>query len=160
MFKLSSLKSLLRYDSTAKTSLTRKTLLNMTLRVAGVILISTGVSYFHVISNLEVQTKKQLEKYITERGQRVSTVFKLIDSTVMILQHRFNATDKRSEIRVVRDYGSLPQVECYAGELNQVLLNLLANAIDALERHGGKLSCVSVPGEGSEFVIEIPMRQR
>jgi len=88
MFKLSSLKSLIRYDSTAKTSLTRKTLLNMTLRVAGVILISTGVSYFHVISNLEVQTKKQLEKYITERGQRVSTVFKLAEDNLTFLKQQ------------------------------------------------------------------------
>ncbi len=71
-----------------KTSLTRKTLRNMTLRVAGVVLISTGVSYFHVISNLEVQTKKQLEKYITERGQRESAIFKLAQDNLIFLQQQ------------------------------------------------------------------------
>jgi signal transduction histidine kinase len=37
------------------------------------------------------------------------------------------------EIRVIKEYGNLPKVECYAGQLNQVFMNLLTNAIDALE---------------------------
>jgi signal transduction histidine kinase len=56
-----------------------------------------------------------------------------IDSTLLILQHRLKAGLEHPEIKVIRDYGDLPLVECYAGQLNQVFMNILANAIDALE---------------------------
>ncbi|MBL1173841.1 sensor histidine kinase [Pantanalinema sp. GBBB05] len=56
-----------------------------------------------------------------------------IDSTLLILQHRLKARPERPEILVVKEYGSLPLVECYPGPLNQVFMNLLVNAIDALE---------------------------
>ncbi|AFZ06423.1 multi-sensor signal transduction multi-kinase [Oscillatoria nigro-viridis PCC 7112] len=56
-----------------------------------------------------------------------------IDSTIMILKHRLKANETRPEIKVIREYGNLPPVECYAGQLNQVFMNLLGNAIDALE---------------------------
>ena len=56
-----------------------------------------------------------------------------IDSTLMLLKTRLRAQDWRSEIEVLREYGDLPRVECYAGQLNQVFMNLLSNAIDALE---------------------------
>jgi predicted ATPase/signal transduction histidine kinase len=56
-----------------------------------------------------------------------------IDSTIMILKHRLKAKDNRPEIPVIKDYGNLPPIECYAGQLNQVFMNLFSNAIDALE---------------------------
>jgi two-component system NtrC family sensor kinase len=58
-----------------------------------------------------------------------------LDSTLMILTTRLKATDRRPEIQVVREYSDLPLVECYAGQLNQVFMNLLSNAIDALDGH-------------------------
>ncbi|MDF0553549.1 ATP-binding protein [Kamptonema sp. UHCC 0994] len=61
-----------------------------------------------------------------------------INSTLMILQHRLKAKSDRPAINVIKDYGSLPLVTCYAGQLNQVFMNLLANAIDALEEQGNK----------------------
>jgi len=157
-----------------------------------------------------------------------------IDSTLTILENRLKAKPERPEIKIIRDYGSLPLVECYAGQLNQVFMNVLANAIDALEerdagrsytaireqpsriairtramgdraiisfadngpglapeirerifdpffttkptgkgtglglsisyqivteKHGGRLCCQSEPGQGCEFIIEIPLRQ-
>lgn len=163
-----------------------------------------------------------------------------IDSTLMILKSRLKATPKRGSIEVIKDYGDLPLVECYPGQLNQVFMNILVNAIDALEesrvealadngqadnptlptpgirihteivadnwviiriadngpgitreqssklfdpffttkpigkgtglglsisyqivvdKHGGKLECVSEPNHGAEFIIEIPLRQ-
>jgi signal transduction histidine kinase len=158
-----------------------------------------------------------------------------IDSTLLILQHRLKAQPESPEIRVIRDYGDLPLVECYPGQLNQVLMNILANAIDAIEefntkrtyqeianhpnqivirtliidsqsvqiaiadsasgmseaiqqqifnpffttkpigkgtgmgmaisyqiiteKHGGKLECFSTLGEGTEFIIQIPVKQ-
>ncbi len=56
-----------------------------------------------------------------------------IDNTLMILQHRLKATDKNPAIQVIRDYGNLSNVECCAGQLNQVFMNILVNALDALE---------------------------
>ncbi|MDX2097031.1 MAG: ATP-binding protein [Leptolyngbyaceae cyanobacterium bins.59] len=56
-----------------------------------------------------------------------------IDSTVMILQNRLKARGDRPAIQVVKAYGAIPSIECYAGQLNQVFMNLISNAIDALE---------------------------
>ncbi|MEH1951512.1 MAG: AAA family ATPase [Nostoc sp.] len=155
-----------------------------------------------------------------------------IDSTLMILQHRLKENNNRAEIEVFKEYAQLPDILCYAGQLNQVFMNILSNAIDALEdynngedsprknpqirirtelgevntlkiriadngygmtaqvmqkifdpffttkavgsgtglglsisyqvvvdKHKGQLSCESTLGEGTEFVIEIPMQQ-
>ena len=155
-----------------------------------------------------------------------------IDSTLLILQHRLKARPERPEIQVMKKYGDLPLVECYAGQLNQVFMNIISNAIDALEenniklanqvnsritiststlhnewvlisiadngtgipqhiqqqifnpffttkpvgkgtgmgmsisyqiiteKHGGKLECHSTPGEGTEFIIQIPIKPK
>ncbi|MEG4167602.1 MULTISPECIES: PAS domain S-box protein [unclassified Microcoleus] len=156
-----------------------------------------------------------------------------IESTLLILQNRLKHKADHQTINVIKEYGNLPLVECYPGQLNQVFMNLLSNALDALEmemkksdrtaknlairirtqvtdnnsvaiwiadsgpgmsedvkkrlfdpffttkpigkgtglglaishsiiveKHGGKLSCISVLGEGSEFAIEIPLRQK
>ncbi|MBD2361115.1 PAS domain S-box protein [Anabaena minutissima FACHB-250] len=150
-----------------------------------------------------------------------------IDSTLMILHNRLKVKPEHPEILVIKEYGKLPLVECYPGQLNQVFMNIISNAIDALEgsfvgeqgqiyirtevmsnnwisisiadngmginaeivsklfdpffttknvgkgtglglsisyqivvdRHRGKLSCHSEPGQGAEFVIEIPINQ-
>ena len=56
-----------------------------------------------------------------------------LDSTLLILKHRLKSNDFRPEINVVRNYGELPVIDCFAGQLNQVFMNILANAIDALD---------------------------
>ncbi|MEH2265587.1 trifunctional serine/threonine-protein kinase/ATP-binding protein/sensor histidine kinase [Nostoc sp.] len=56
-----------------------------------------------------------------------------IESTILILKHRLKANEQRPAIEVVTNYGDLPQVECFPGQLNQVFMNLIANAIDALD---------------------------
>jgi PAS domain S-box-containing protein len=56
-----------------------------------------------------------------------------IESTLMILQNRLKAKPGHPAISVIQDYGDLPFVECYPGQLNQVFMNLLTNAIDAVE---------------------------
>ena len=68
-----------------------------------------------------------------EEGYKCVDIHEGIDSTLMILQSRLKVTPNRPEIWVEKIYGDLPQVECYAGQLNQVFMNLLTNAIDALE---------------------------
>ncbi|MEB3828922.1 GAF domain-containing sensor histidine kinase [Phormidium sp. CCY1219] len=164
-----------------------------------------------------------------------------IDSTLLILHHRLKSKSDRPEIHVVKEYGELPSVDCYAGQLNQVFMNILSNAIDALEqrdkdrsekerrespsqitirtaiasdramgekraiirisdngpgiperlrsrifepffttkdigkgtgmglsisyqivveKHGGQFDCISQPGQGTEFAIEIPVSRR
>ncbi|NEO85546.1 MAG: hybrid sensor histidine kinase/response regulator [Spirulina sp. SIO3F2] len=55
-----------------------------------------------------------------------------IDSTLLILKHRLKANEKRPEIELTKDYGKLPQVDCYPGQINQVFMNILANSIDAI----------------------------
>lgn len=164
-----------------------------------------------------------------------------IDSTLLILQHRLKKDALGNAIEVVKEYGQLPKVNCYASGLNQVFMNILSNAIDAVElrvgleeitaslenplsprferkilirtevcdknwvrisianngagmteevrsrvfdpffttkavgkgtglglsisyqivveKHGGKLMCISAPGQGAEFVIEIPVHR-
>ncbi|MGB3266862.1 MAG: PAS domain S-box protein [Microcoleus sp.] len=155
-----------------------------------------------------------------------------IESTLLILQNRLKNKPDRPPINLIKEYGNLPLVECYPGQLNQVFMNLLTNAIDAVEmeidkfdragknltitirtevtdnncvamritdsgsgmsedvqqrlfdpffttkpvgkgtglglaishsivveKHGGQLYCNSVIGEGTEFAIEIPLRQ-
>ncbi|MEL6320561.1 MAG: ATP-binding protein, partial [Cyanobacteria bacterium J06626_14] len=157
-----------------------------------------------------------------------------IDSTLMILHHRLKETRERSGVQILRNYAELPLIECYASQLNQVFMNILANAIDALEdmaqqasqpqkevfkeilistslkkesqiiikisdnglgipedvrlkifnpffttkpvgkgtgiglsishqiiveEHGGMIECFSTPDQGTEFVIQLPIRQ-
>lgn len=56
-----------------------------------------------------------------------------IDSSLMILHHRLKARPEYPAIDVIKNYGPLPEVECHAGQINQVFMNILSNAIDALE---------------------------
>ncbi len=155
-----------------------------------------------------------------------------IESTLLILHHRLKANSDRPAIEVIKEYGEFPLVECYPSQLNQVFMNLIGNAIDALEevqtekgfranflpiirirtevlcpnqvtvsitdngsgiteeakgqlfdpffttkpmgkgtglglsisyqivveKHKGSLRCESTPGEGTEFLIEIPLQ--
>ncbi|BAY87230.1 multi-sensor signal transduction multi-kinase [Calothrix parasitica NIES-267] len=147
-----------------------------------------------------------------------------IDSTLLVLQHKLTFNTKHQEIEVIKQYSQLPKVNCYASELNQVFMNIISNAVDALrekhekkpkiiistsikdgknvlisikdngiginksiinnifnpffttkpvgsgtglglstsysiivDKHRGNLSCNSTDGEGTEFIIELPL---
>ncbi|MDF0552095.1 ATP-binding sensor histidine kinase [Kamptonema sp. UHCC 0994] len=157
-----------------------------------------------------------------------------IDSTLLLLQNQLKAKPEHPGIEIIKEYGKLPSVECYPGFLNQVFMNILGNAIDAIEesflvsstvavnkkgkicirtsivngnnveiciadngvgmteevcrrvfdpffttkpvgsgtglglaisyqivveKHQGRLTCISAPEKGAEFVIEIPIKQ-
>ncbi|MBW4494536.1 MAG: response regulator [Oscillatoria princeps RMCB-10] len=180
---------------------------------------------------------------LNESELKPVNIHECIDSTLLFLQHRFKKDGRLAEVEVIKEYGDVPEVTCYAGELNQAFMHILTNAIDALEesmgcgesevggdgsprdssrfvpwirirtevssfdcvririvdngpgmtedvlnrifdpffttkpvgsgtglglsisyqivvkKHGGRLVCVSSPGRGSEFAIEIPIRQ-
>lgn len=76
-----------------------------------------------------------------------------IDSTLMILQHRLKARPERPTIEVVKDYDVLPLVECYAGQLNQVFMNILTNAIDALEDSNVNRTFQSLQAQPNKITI-------
>ena len=146
-----------------------------------------------------------------------------LESTLVILGHRLKALGIRPEITVDKQYGQLPEIECFPSAINQVFMNILANAMDALEgvanpnivittrlldedwvqvditdngpglteiikqrlfeplfttkpmgkgtglglsisrqiiedKHHGRITCISAPGEGCKFVIDLPMK--
>ncbi|MBN4002231.1 ATP-binding protein [Nostoc sp. LPT] len=76
-----------------------------------------------------------------------------IDSTLMILQHRLKGKPEQAEIEVIKDYDNVPPVECYAGQLNQVFMNILVNAIDALEENNIKRTYQEIENNPSQIKI-------
>ena len=84
-----------------------------------------------------VQIVQSLRNFsrLDESEMKPVNIHEGIDSTLLILQSRLKATDDRPPIEIVKNYSNLPLVECYAGQLNQVFMNILANAIDALESY-------------------------
>ncbi len=79
-----------------------------------------------------------------------------LDSTLLILQHRLKLNDRCPDIEIVKDYREIPLVKCYPGQLNQVFMNILANAIDALEELSlAKASLVDASNQPTEFTPKI-----
>ncbi len=70
---------------------------------------------------------------LDEKECKVIDIHEGIESSLVILQHRLHSQEKGREIQVIKNYGELPKVECYPAQLNQVFMNLLLNAIDAVE---------------------------
>ncbi|MEH1945921.1 MAG: ATP-binding protein [Nostoc sp.] len=82
-----------------------------------------------------------------------------LDNTLMILNHRLTATPNQPEIQIVKKYGDLPLVECYAGQLNQVFMNVLVNAIDAIEeslvKNEGQIRIQTELTDEKQVIIQI-----
>jgi len=77
-----------------------------------------------------------------------------IDSTLMILKHRLKGNDDRPAIEIIKKYGKLPDIECYPGQLNQVFMNLLSNAIDAVEEKNVGRSFDQISADPNCITIE------
>lgn len=165
-----------------------------------------------------------------EKEYKTVDIHEGIDNSLVILQHRLRKTQNGDGIEIIKNYSQLPKISCYASQLNQVFVNLIANAIDALEnqpsprriaittkegvfesrshpipsvviqiadngcgmsdavrdrifdpffstkpvgsgtglglaighniivqKHGGQISCISTPGKGTEFIVQIPV---
>lgn len=76
-----------------------------------------------------------------------------IESTLMILKHRLKASPDQPEIQVVTDYGDLPLVRCHGGALNQVFMNLISNAIDALQDMNVHRTYQEIQAQPSQITI-------
>ncbi|MBY5284095.1 hybrid sensor histidine kinase/response regulator [Aphanizomenon flos-aquae CCAP 1446/1C] len=77
-----------------------------------------------------------------------------IDSTVLILRHRLKANEHRPAIEVVTDYGQIPEIVCFPGQINQVFMNILANAIDALEESNSGCSFAEIQARPNRINID------
>ncbi len=90
---------------------------------------------------------------LDEAEMKAVDIHEGIDSTLVILGNRLKAAANRPEVQIIRDYDHLPKVECYAGQLNQVFMNILANALDALEEASAQRSFDSLLANPNQVTI-------
>lgn len=90
--------------------------------------IQTGSEQlYHISHSLRIFTRSDMDQPIP------FDLHEGLESTLLLLKHRLKANEHRPEIEVIKQYDNLSPVACYAGRINQVFMNILANAIDALE---------------------------
>ncbi|WP_330911073.1 sensor histidine kinase [Nostoc sp. UHCC 0870] len=77
-----------------------------------------------------------------------------INSTLFILKHRLKANQNRPEIQVIKKFGDIPVIDCFPGQLNQVFMNICANAIDALEESNHGLSFATIEEKPNIIIIQ------
>lgn len=82
-----------------------------------------------------------------------------IDSTLLILKHRLKANQQRPAIEILKEYGQLPEVMCYPGQLNQVFMNLIANAIDAFDEFNARRDYNEIKTNPNLIVISTQVNQ-
>ncbi|MDZ8186735.1 MAG: GAF domain-containing protein [Nostoc sp. ChiSLP02] len=90
---------------------------------------------------------------LDEAEFKTANIHEGIDSTLMILQNRLKPSSDSPTIHVIKDYDALPLIECYPGQLNQVFMNLLSNAIDALEERNAQATAEAMATNPSEIRI-------
>jgi signal transduction histidine kinase len=83
-----------------------------------------------------------------------------IDSTILILKHRLKANEQRPKIEVITNYGNLPEVECFPGQLNQVFMNILANAIDALDESNTDRGFKEIKANPNQIMITTSLKNK
>ncbi|WP_038017135.1 GAF domain-containing protein [Synechococcus sp. PCC 7335] len=96
---------------------------------------------------------------LDESAPKTVDIHEGIDSTLMILQNRLKPSPSQPGIHIIKNYDSLPKVECFPGQLNQVFMNLLANAIDALEERNQDRSEDSLEEDPSRIEITTSVHQ-
>ncbi|MBE9183270.1 response regulator [Microcoleus sp. LEGE 07076] len=97
--------------------------------------------FSHLLDSMEVGTERikdislSLRNFARSDGDIASAIelHQTVDSTLLLLKHRLKDQGCRPAIEVIQNYGELPLIKCYPGPMNQVFMNLLANAIDAVE---------------------------
>jgi GAF domain-containing protein len=101
----------------------------------------------------EIVTSLRNFSRLDEAEFKAANIHEGIDSTLMILQHRLKPSTDSHTIHVSKDYNNLPLIECYPGQLNQVFMNLLSNAIDALEERNAKTTTEVIAAHPSKIKI-------
>ncbi|MBW4673895.1 MAG: HAMP domain-containing protein [Desmonostoc geniculatum HA4340-LM1] len=91
--------------------------------------------------------------HLDEADMKEVDIHEGIDSTLLILQNRFKAKPEHAKIEIIKEYGELPLVECYAGQLNQVFMNVINNAIDALDMCNAQRSKQEIESNPSQIII-------
>ncbi|MEA5576746.1 ATP-binding protein [Anabaena sp. UHCC 0451] len=115
-----------------------------------------------IISSLEVGTKRIREIVLSLRNfsrldeaeMKEVNIHEGIDNTLLILQYRIKGKPHEAEIEVIKDYGDLPLIECYPGQLNQVFMNIISNAIDALEENKKNDNYPELTNSNKEILIQ------
>lgn len=90
---------------------------------------------------------------LDESDKKSVDIHEGIDSTLLILKNRLKARSSNQGIQVIKKYGKLPAIDCYPSQLNQVFMNILANAIDALEEYNHHRSPAELKAEPSKIEI-------
>lgn len=115
--------------------------------------IQTGSEQlYHISHSLRIFTRSDMDQPIP------FDLHEGLESTLLLLRHRLKANEHRPEIEVIRQYDHLSPVACYAGRINQVFMNILANAIDALEESNQNQSFDQI--ERSPNQIQIQTKQQ
>ncbi|MHC5861007.1 sensor histidine kinase [Nostoc sp.] len=91
--------------------------------------------------------------HLDEADMKEVDIHEGIDSTLLILQNRLKAKPEHPKIEIIKEYGELPLVECYAGQLNQVFMNVINNAIDALDMCNLQRSLQEIDSNPSKIII-------
>jgi len=97
---------------------------------------------------------------LDEAEMKAVNIHEGIDSSLLILQHRLKSKSESGTIEIVKEYGNLPEVECYAGQLNQVFMNILVNSIDALEKQYQEYSFEDRINHHSTIIIHTEVFQK
>ncbi|MBD1885907.1 ATP-binding protein [Microcoleus vaginatus] len=90
---------------------------------------------------------------VDEAEKKPVNIHEGIDSTLLILQNLTKEKPGYAAIKIVKNYGLLPKIECYAGQLNQVFMNIINNAVDAVRERDQKLSIGEIEANPSQIVI-------
>jgi signal transduction histidine kinase len=77
-----------------------------------------------------------------------------IESSLLILKHRTKANENRPALEITKDYGNIPEIQCFPGQLNQVFMNILANAIDALDEASHSYSFAELENKSLQISIK------
>jgi len=89
-----------------------------------------------------------------EQGQKTAfNIHQGIDSTLVILNHRLKANNQRPKIEVVKDYQEIPEVRCFPSQLNQVFMNILANAIEAFDEANQGKTYGEIEAKSNRIII-------
>jgi signal transduction histidine kinase len=124
--------------------------------------LSKVLSSIHVGTTRIHQLVRSLQNFSRkDQGKKEpADIHKAIDDTLLILQHRLQARGEQPGIKVVKEYGNLPLINCYAGLLNQVFMNILSNAVDALEQAAQKRSSSKLEQQPNTITIRTEVLNR